>query len=290
MDQEILISLGISHTPWRPERVASFRNRDNQLKVFVCSMEAFQKPSGTIAKLFADKAPNYVWSSDMWSWAASTEATHCLFLQDDVIVAPNFWPALRAMLQAVPDQIIGLESVHPYSMTLARSGGRWYTTTDGLIGVGYVMPRNVLVEFLAWRGQLRKGAVEAITEDTLIDVFAMSTGRRIWHPVPTIIDHDTTLDSTYGNDHHSYRKPVVKWSDADVLGFKPEELEQVEFWNPTQLLMLKNGKSVGVNPPHFGRFYAGTHWLAKQWDKSWDAAKHDRLEKDITPEVYSKWL
>lgn len=275
MGQEILISLGISHTPWVPERVESMRRLTDALRR--------STPNYYLGETFSDRCPNWVWSEKMWTWASNVQCTHCLFLQDDTMVAPNFWPALYAMLSEVPDEIIGLESVHPYGMTIARQGGRWYTSADGLIGVGYVIPRHILVEFLAWRSALSKGAVEAITEDTLIDVFAMSTGRRIWHPVPTIIDHDVRLDSTYGNDHHSYRRPSVLWSDGDIGGWLPENLERPEFWAP---VFWSTSESV----PHLGRFYAGTHWLGKQWDKSWTIERHNACEADVCPEEYGKWV
>jgi len=45
--------------------------------------------------------------------ALQTGDRHCLFLQDDVQIAPDFWPQLREMLSEAPDEIIGLESVTP---------------------------------------------------------------------------------------------------------------------------------------------------------------------------------
>ena len=87
-------------------------------------------------------------------------------------------------------------------------------TADGLVGVGYVVPVPILKVFLEWRAtNLCKGAVESVTEDTLLCVFGVVTGRRFLHPTPTIIDHDTSIASTYGNDAHGHRRPVVTWRD-----------------------------------------------------------------------------
>jgi hypothetical protein len=94
------------------------------------------------------------------------------------------------------------------------------------------------VDFLLWRQELRQGAVESVTEDTLLGCFCLSTGHRIWHPIPTIIDHDTSIESTYGNEAHEHRRPSVTWKDS-VLA------DAGEFWRPRSV-------------PHLGRFYAST--------------------------------
>jgi hypothetical protein len=242
-ETDVTISLAIPHTPWIPARVRSFSRLMGQIGTLTSHDVEYQ--------IFREREPNWSWSGKMWQWGAESGATHFLSLQDDAIVAPNFWPVLRAMLAAVPDEIIGLESVHPASEQIK---GSWYKTSDGLIGVGYVMPRYVLVKFLEWRSCcLCKGAIESITEDTLIDVFAVATGRKIWHPVPTIIDHDTEIASSYGNDHHSHRRPLVTWKERATDGD----------WTPGDV-------------PHAGHFYAGNvARLARRWvigatDEDWE--------------------
>ena len=79
------ISLAISHTPWIPQRRESLRRLLDQLGS--CEVTLFQ-----------DRLPNWAWSYQMWSWALQTGDRHCLFLQDDVQIAPDFWPQLREML------------------------------------------------------------------------------------------------------------------------------------------------------------------------------------------------
>lgn len=213
----------------------------------------------------------------MWRHSLETESGWHLFLQDDVLPAPYFWPALQAMLAAVPDQVIGLEAAHPAGQRLALEGHRWYTTADMLIGPGYVMPRAALGEFLRWRREeLRPGAVEAINEDTLIGVWAWATGRRIWHPVPTIIDHDTEIESTYGNGAHKHRRPTVTWRDGDVLGFAAGALEGPDWW-----------RKDGVSPPHLGCFYAATPHLARMWLRRPETI---RGEDEPCPDEYRRYF
>ena len=128
------VALGISHTPWIAERVQSMAVLRHGLGVDGPDVvSAGVVPVLVAYREFSDRCPNWVWSGEMWRWAAETRATHCLFLQDDDIVPPNFWPALSAMLEVVPDQVISLYNGHPGTMTLSREGARWYTTADVLV-------------------------------------------------------------------------------------------------------------------------------------------------------------
>jgi hypothetical protein len=196
------LALGIPHTPWIPERVLSLTRLVDALSP--------APPVMVARRVFGESEPNWSWAGKLWTWATETNATHLLQLQDDVVVGPEFWQALSAMVEAVPDQVIGLETVHPFAESLYRSGGTWLTTRDGLIGVGYVFPVGLLREFLRWRAEtLRPNAVQQANEDQLIGIWTAATRRRVWHPVPTIIDHDTEISSTYGNDAHTHRRPVV---------------------------------------------------------------------------------
>jgi hypothetical protein len=224
--------LAIPHTPWIVARVKSLQRLLEQLG---SRPEHYRE--------FSDREPNWSWAGKMWEWAAETGATYFLQLQDDVIASPNFWSSIAAMVRSVPDQIIGLESVHPEAHSTRARGDCWYTTSDGLIGVGYVVPAALLRRFLYWRSsRLCKGAIVSISEDTLLCTYALAEGYRIWHPVPTIIDHDTEIASTYGNDHHSHRRPTVTWRDFGA-----------------------NVWPVG-NVAHVGHFYGGrVAKLARRW-------------------------
>lgn len=245
------IAIGIPHTPWIAQRGETFDRLTASLGL---------PRDGIQHRHFTEREPNWSWSVKLWQWGWDSGADYLLQLQDDVRVDRQFWPHLHQMLAQVPDQIIGLESVHPVSQFLYAQGSSWYTTTDGLIGVGYVIPRSHLASLLEWRETcLRPNAAQSISEDTLIDVFALSTGRKIWHPVPTIIDHDTSLQSTYGNDWHSHRKPLI----TTVRGDAPKAEWVVR---PETL--------------HVGRFYDMTPRLARRWVKGFHMADFERAMAD----------
>lgn len=198
----VTFALAVPHTPWKAERAASLTRLVDALSPAPSSMLA--------RKVFADREPNWSWSEKLWTWGVESGATHLLQLQDDVLVGTDFWPHLTAMVEAVPEQIIGLESV-------LAIGSPWYSGTDSLIGVGYVLPCEVATQLLAWRrSQIRAEGWRRINEDQLICLFCFATGRRVWHPVPTIIDHDTELASTYGNDAHTHRRPARSTVRGDL--------------------------------------------------------------------------
>lgn len=234
----ISIALAIPHTPWIPERVESFRRMMTGLGIDALEPHDLRPLDESVlfdlrqTRVFDEREPNTVWSQKLFRWALTTGATHLLQLQDDAIVAPRFWPILHAMIEAHPDRIIGLEATHPLIPVQHRAGRRWYRD-HWLIGVGYVFPCSLLVEYVAWC-EAHPERVAKTNEDSLISEWAYETKRHIWHPIPTCIDHDLGVPSTYANDaHHEfsmYRKPLVTWRDVDASA----ALEDPDYWRVTE--------------------------------------------------------
>jgi hypothetical protein len=178
---------------------------------------------------FTEKLPNSVWSSQMWEWLLETGADWCLSLQDDVEVSPYFWGALGAMLEVLETSgatVCGLSSVHPIQVELARQGHRWYRTRSHLVGWAYAIRREALGEFMYWRAA-HKAIAQTMTEDSLLNHWITVSGHDTWHPIPTIVDHDTTIDSSYANDTHVHRRPWITWRD-----FTAGSLTDPAFWRP----------------------------------------------------------
>jgi len=161
----------------------------------------------------------------MWKWGLESGADYFLTLQDDTVVAPNIWPALRAMLSSLPKRIVlGLSAVHPSGPEIRRQGHRFYATRSHLVGWAYLLDRETLGEFIAWQ-DVYPERVKAENEDQLLNSFVVDTGRVTIHPVPTLVDHDVSVESTYGNDDHTHRRATVTWHGFDSL-----QLESTLFW------------------------------------------------------------
>ena len=229
-----------------------------------------------------------VWAELAWSWLAEQRATHALVLQDDVELAPNFWRVLTAMVAGRPDDVIGLDCAHPAARRFFLAGAPGYTTSDGMIGIGYVLPLEQLRELLAWkRTAVKPSALTPYAtnfgEDLLIALWCMATGRRIFHPTPTPIDHDLEVTSTNpGYDDHWYRRPQASWTDLDRLEPALREctaaaVEQAEFWaRPVE---------------HVGRFYEPIAELATALvDTEHGAAALREIAKDECPRAHRRFF
>jgi hypothetical protein len=208
----ISYALGIPHTPWVDARAKSVKRVAPLLE------------GADYSKLFDERESNRVWPTKMWKWALATGASHFVTVQDDTLPAPFFWPALRAMTEARPDAILGLSAVHPLGREVARQGHRWYRTRSWVVGWAYAMPTGTLCAFLDWCDR-NPAEVAAENEDSLINRWVSMTGREVWHPVPTLIDHDTSIESTYDNDAHVHRQATLTWR-----GYAEADLCSADFW------------------------------------------------------------
>lgn len=261
---------------WMPERAASLAKLQDMLG----SRPQFYRE-------FRDKAPNWVWSRQLWEWGAAMAkegATHLVQLQDDVRPMPHFWSVLRAMVEANPEKWIGLQVNHPNARQLAHNGRRWYRDR-WLVGCQYVAPLqgpHSLATFGCWlavsetlpEGHPQKPTqFECEHEDVTIAAWHHRTDRDVWHPIPAIADVDLTIGSTYETtpghiDDH--RRPTVTWH-----GFPLAMLQSPSYWEvPAQVERLQGpgpgpcsscGKAEAkvVYPGNFLRLCA-ICWLAGQ--------------------------
>lgn len=231
------IALCIPHLPGIPKRDASFADVTDALGIVLHEEDCGGRPLGHGMCAFddspdhllflTDREPNWSWAAKMRAWFLSTDADLFLTLQDDVIVSPRFWDELRAMAPHVPKgAALGLSSVHPMQTEIARQGLRWYQTRAWLVGWAWAMWREDMVVYDAWcRGNEER--VRATNEDSMLNEWLIESGRSVWHPVPAIVDHDTSIESTYANDAHVHRRPLVTWRDVQA------DLTRTEYWLPS---------------------------------------------------------
>jgi len=206
------IAVAIPHTPWIPERAVSL------------ARVLAECPT---AAVYSERAPNHQWSLDLWRGLLATGAEWCAQLQDDVLPMPGLMGALRGICASGTGRVYGLHSGHPGGPALAAQGRRWYRTRAWVVGVGYVLHRDVLAGLVRWR-EACEPLARATNEDDLIGQYLVSIGEYVYHPIPTVIDHDVTVASTYMNDAHALRRPSVLWHRYDA-----EAMQQPEFWRET---------------------------------------------------------
>lgn len=231
------IALCIPTTPWVPARRASMARLRAGIGVVQHEdgVVGWDLPADLAPEHYrelTDRAPNDVWSVTMWKWMLETGADFCLTVQDDALTAPPpvFWGALRAMLTQIPKRhVLGLSGVHPMAREVARRNHRWYRTTSWVIGWAYGLWREDLEEFLKWRlspqGDEMQKKIAPNGEDALMNIWVGGTGRDTWHPVPAIVDHDTSVGSSYDNDDHGHRRPWITWH-----GYREQDLVRPDWW------------------------------------------------------------
>jgi hypothetical protein len=261
------VAVSVAHASWVPERVESMR----QLRV---QLESEVPPDLDVTlHVNSERAPLHYWSETSWRWALSQGVDVCLFVQDDVILAPRFWERFRLACEA-PWEIFAGHSAHPAGRSLYRAGHGWYTTSDGLIGTLYALRSARLAGFLEWRRDaLLPGALQAITEDTMIGCYALAIGERIWSPLPALHDHLVGMPSEFANDMNPHRRPLVTWRDEDMCATDIP-------CGPADVVVQ-----------HLGRFWPITAWLLKRWCTDWTEERHLQAEADRCPPHLSRgWV
>jgi len=288
--QKPTFALAIPHAPWVKGRVQSILGllrtlgRTTTVDVAGAMSKAVSPEWAAHCRAFCvfhEKEPCEFWSERIWSWFEAQETSHAVQLQDDTRVPENFWPALSALVQAFPEDVIALHSMHTGARALAREGIHAYTTTDGLVGVGYVIPKSVQPAFRDFReNELKPGARHACSEDTVLAMFCMATGRRIVSPCPTILDHDLGVPSSAGpeRERQDFRRPAVTWEDLDVLGGELADLEKKEYW------------LAGGGPTHLGTFYPAVEASCLMHCRSFTMADAERARMDVCPPRFQRFL
>jgi hypothetical protein len=224
----IKISLSISHTPWRPERVAALRVMLGELGAPPGPFWINDRRATRPWQEFKTE-----WALEQWEWHLSTDATHHLLCTDDLHLAPCFVDCLEAMIEAAPEYVIGLLANHPKAVELFRDGWSWYRTNSWVVGPAYVLPRRFLEEFLVWRKALppgnNEGCADWYNDDSSINAFVTMSGRTAAHPLPTIIEHRTDVESTVGHGDQ-YSRERLSWRKAFSHHTMASVLRGVDYW------------------------------------------------------------
>jgi len=153
---------------------------------------------------------------------------HVVFLDDDVIVCDRFAERCEKIIAARPAEVIALHTSLPSARAAFDVGEHWLTSLDGVLGPANIWPVRVLEAFLAWRSSsaLKPGTVEAsgrFGSDALAGMFCAEMDRRVFHPIPTIVMHDLSLETSFaGNEATPGRQTTCNFSEVPL----PDNWEQ----------------------------------------------------------------
>ena len=294
------IALAIPTCQWDPHRVQSLANLKEQLKIRNDRDEC----SHARVSIFPSvgPTPNWVWSGQVFDWLADQDTEWSMLMQDDVVLVPDYWDVLRAALAGAASagaEAFCLFTIPPPAGSFAQAGANWLTTTDWMVGPNWIVKTSFMREF-AWEfraKRLRPGWNEpdpatnrlrsGLNEDTLLGLACAAYGKRIWHPLPSLVDHDTSVPSTYGNGQFAFNKSSFNWKHWGQLNATADvgDLRDPAYWmprNPPQL----NSRNNPV--PHLGCAYSFTTYNFLRWcrddgdpwgDLPWEA-RADQIRND----------
>lgn len=221
----ISLAISVAHCAARPERVETLKSMEQVIRA---------DPYGGAICIEAAPGKPHEWSFRQWKGAVNRSRSHCVLLNDDLILCKDFLAIVRKVIEARPNHLINLYNSHDLAHVAVERKLSWLTSVNGLIGNAYVLPTEHLRAFLEWRAHnLTPGTIELLSEDNLLNLWAMEQGALVWHTVPALVDHDTSVPSCF--DNTQVRKPTV--------GPLPD-MSAVD-WNTDAI--------------HVGRAFRGTH-------------------------------
>ena len=158
-------------------------------------------------------------------------------MSDDLTIGPRFWDVVSAMVEAVPDQAIALDALHPRGKEVQAAGGHWYRCKAWLAGPAMLWPKDMLIDHLAWRDRRSLKYIRETGDDTAFNEYLFQNDRSSWHPVPAMVDHDADLPTAQTGiveRVEQFRRPPVLWHGYDL-----DELSRVETWKPKDVPFFK---------------------------------------------------
>jgi hypothetical protein len=230
----VSVAFYIMHCPAFPGRVESGRALDRQLGGDLEVNGAY---------FMVDDAKRGAWWTARKCWEHGLEdgSDFIVLLNDDASVPVGFKQAALDALDAAnarsPRDPVCFYTANERAPEAHARGAAFYTTPDGLVGVGCGMHRENVKEFLAWHDANFTGEH---TDDGRINLWAMATGRRILTTLPSLVGHQLPGESTVGNASDDHRTPSVPPPD-DVSGLGAHR------WQTGPIA-------------RFGRQYHGNHW------------------------------
>lgn len=227
--------VAITHASFEPTRRKSLYRLLRQLKAE--NLDYFVQEDAT------RKGSLATWKAAMAAGLA-TRADHVVWLPDDAILCKGFGPALTASIESQPTVVFDCYANHRLAPMVK---GGWYTTPDGYVGLGGVMPRALLVEHIVWRETY---LCRPATNDGGVNLWAMATGRSIWKTAQSLVDHDDELPSLDGNSGDAWRRPATFAQDAAAIDWTapPEDLGRTYERNHWGLITK-------ISPPMVRRAY-----------------------------------
>jgi len=215
----ITISASIMHASFDEGR----RKSVSELTYQLYSQGAYEK--WTEISIIKDANRHGPWwtAKQCWQKGATSNATHHILMQDDILLCKHFVEGIEAVIEGFPNDIISL-----FAMPRKNFDGscRW-GEAEGTWGPSIVMPSALVKEFLVWEAENINPSLKH--DDSRISLFAKLNNRTVKVPFPNLVDHrDNEVKTVQGNRWSRPRMSV------DFMGSRnPNDFD----WTDTQKTM-----------------------------------------------------
>jgi hypothetical protein len=142
-------------------------------------------------------------SREVWK---NNKADHCLLLQEDTLLVPNFLHHVRRVIDLFPDNILSF-----YRGWKGEIRGATFVGTNfRMNGPAICMPRDLAHEFVAWCDKYVKEDYQSY--DTRIALFCKFTGRMQIFTDPSLVNHRQDVTSAMGKGPNRLRnRSATNW-------------------------------------------------------------------------------
>ena len=207
----------VAHCAWSPERKATCARIYKQLDGHDLFISESSRPEHA-----------YLWARRLWEMAAGY-SDPTVFLNDDVILHPQFADIVEAMVAGNPGETLSLHSNMPGALDAAKAGHHW-CRTYWLTGPAYILWPETARELLDYWDDLPWSYATRVNEDVVGIMHAWTNQHPIHCAIPAPVIHDTLTSSTLGYDAHANRTPTVPWTTHTPEG---ADLTSPDYWKPT---------------------------------------------------------
>lgn len=211
----------VTTAPWATERNAMVERLERELDAgHMATGVPYYMHRGTEQ---ASHVPNYTDAiTEGIKRASSFGCTHITLLPDDAILVPHFVEALSRLIEQRPDDHLCLLSNHPSAKAAFDAGAVGYTTSFGSVLFGGTLRVSEWEDYLRWRDEVLT-AESRLPFDNGVNLWLALQGRKTFKPLPSLCEHDTSLDSMLGNQwqendptQRAFRHSAVFHADADL--------------------------------------------------------------------------
>jgi|SRR5579859_938210 len=193
------VAIGIAHAEWDHRRTAPLQRLMQQL-------DAVDGVNHVHVSCSPWREHAREWAPRLWAWGARQDASHIVFLNDDIRVCPEFVDACDAIASVLPNDVICMHTTLPEAAQLPIPFFRSYWVT----GPAYMIPRHRLQDLLVFAHEW-SGLWESENEDGVAMQWLWHNQTPACHTVPALVVHDVEVPSTLGYDHHPLRRASVPW-------------------------------------------------------------------------------